>query len=239
MDPYSVNKLITNAFYISKVRSKDYQAVGGDDITVGLDLLNKVLMHHSANTKMIPYYSDITITSVVGQEKYFIENLVEPMSLTFNKDVVRYPVAKVGRQIYHTSGKVDNVYSLPYRCTFERTKGGCDLYVEQPPSEPFPFHIWGKFGFDQVSYGDLPADLTTVYDLWYIDYLENVLVKRICSYYGHPVDPEVQQVIDKVSANVNSMNYIDLTPVRHGQNQGSPIVNWMNVNLYKGYLPYR
>ena len=39
---YSVNKLITNAFYLSKVRSKDFQTVGGDDIAVGLDLLNEI-----------------------------------------------------------------------------------------------------------------------------------------------------------------------------------------------------
>jgi len=54
---YSVNKLITSAFYLSKVRSQDFQNIGGDDISVGLDLLNEVLSETSINTKMIPYFS--------------------------------------------------------------------------------------------------------------------------------------------------------------------------------------
>jgi hypothetical protein len=81
---YSVNKLITNAFYLSKVRSKDFQTVGGDDIAVGLDLLNEVLSETSINTKMIPYYREYITAAVIGQEKYFIPYLVEPFSLTFN-----------------------------------------------------------------------------------------------------------------------------------------------------------
>ena len=64
---YSVNQLITNAFYLSKVRSKDFQTVGGDDITVGLDIFNKVLGGMNFNQKMIPYYKEYVTTAVIGQ----------------------------------------------------------------------------------------------------------------------------------------------------------------------------
>ena len=56
---YTVNQLITNAFSLSKVRSMDFQNVTGSDITIGLDLLNKVLAGMNFNQKMIPFYKGI------------------------------------------------------------------------------------------------------------------------------------------------------------------------------------
>jgi len=234
---YTLNKLITNAFYLSKIRSKDYQTVGGDDIAVGLDLFNKVLAHHSANTRMIPYYSSKTIDAVIGQEEYFIKGLVEPMSLTFNLDTVRYPVEKIGRDRYHTTGNVEGFNSLPYECSFERTLKGCDLYIHPNPASTYPLHIWGKFSFDSVGVSGLTTDMLLVYDLWYIDYLEHLLASRLCGYYGHPVDPEVQQIIDKISSNINSMNYIDITPKRINLYGRGGAVNWMSFNLDRGFSP--
>jgi len=234
---YTLNKLITNAFYLSKIRSKDYQTVGGDDTAIGLDLFNKVLAHHSANTRMIPYNSSKTIDAVIGQEEYFIEHLVEPMSLTFNLDTVRYPVEKISRERYHASGGVEGFNSLPYECNFERTLKGCDLYIYPTPADTYPLHIWGKYNFNSVGVSDLPTDMLLVYDLYYIDYLESLLAKRLCSYYGHPVDPEVQQIIDKISSNINSMNYIDITPKRINLYGGGGSVDWMSYNLSRGYSP--
>jgi hypothetical protein len=120
-DLYTVNKLITNAFYLSKVRSKDFQTVGGDDITVGLDLLNEVLSELCINTKMIPYYTEYVTNAVVGQEEYFIPNLVEPFSITFNMDTVRYATSQLSRREFHGTTRIDDVTALPFNTRMERT----------------------------------------------------------------------------------------------------------------------
>ena len=142
---YSVNKLITNAFYLSKVRSKDFQTVGGDDITVGLDLLNEVLSETSINTKMIPYYKEYVTAAVIGQEMYFIPYLVEPFSLTFNDTTIRYATTQLSRREYHSTTRIDGVIALPFDVSFERVKGGCNMYVQFLPADTYPFKIWGKF----------------------------------------------------------------------------------------------
>ena len=307
---YSVNKLITNAFYLSKVRSKDFQTVGGDDIAVGLDLFNKILSSHSANTKMIPFYKETTFNAIIGQEKYFIPFLVEPLSLTFNMTTVRYATNKLSRRRYHATTRIDDVLSLPFNASFERVLGGCDLYVQYLPSDTYPFKVWGKFALDLVSsiesativnagtgyqvgdilslvnipsgnngkikvlsvgssgeiltyvitsagsnyasgvtYAtsggtgtnatfsvvstDLTTDLINIYEIWYIDYLEHLTAKRICNYYGVPMNPEIQQVIDKISANINNMNPIDLSPQKINFYDDKRTI----VNLGNGFTP--
>ena len=232
---YSVNTLITNAFYLSKVRSKDFQTVGGSDIAVGLDLFNKVLSQTSINTKMIPYYTEYDISAVIGQEIYFIPNLVEPMSLTFNMTTVRYATCPMSRREYHATTRIDGIIALPFNVTFERLLGGCNMYVQFLPADTYPFKIWGKFALEQVTVADLPNDLTTTYDTWYIDYLEHWTAKRICNYYGVPINPEVQMIIDQVSANVNDMNPIDLTTRKLDMYDDKNAINWAQTNLGKGF----
>ena len=231
---YSLNKLITNALYLSKVRSKDFQTVGGDDIAVGLDLFNKVLASTAANTRMIPYYSEYDIAAIVGQEEYFIPNLVEPMSLTFNMTTVRYATSQLTRRQYHATTRIDGIIALPFNVSFERVLGGCNMYVQFLPADTYPFKIWGKFSLENVTVADLPTDLLITYDLWYIDYLEHWTAKRICNYYGVPINPEVQAIIDQVSANVNDMNPIDLTSRRYNLYTDKNGLGWAQVNLGHG-----
>ena len=237
MSSYSVNQLITNAFYLSKVRSKDFQTVGGDDIAVGLDLFNKVLSQTSSNTKMIPYYSSVTIPAVIGQEMYFIENLVEPFSLTFNMTTVRYATCEMSRREYHATTRIDGVIALPFNVSFERLLGGCNMYVQYLPADTYPFIIWGKFALASVGYGDLTQDLSLTYDTWYIDYLEHCTAKRICNYYGVAINPEVQAIIDQISANVNDMNPIDLTSRKYNLYTDKNGLGWAQVNLGHGFSP--
>ena len=234
---YTVNQLITNAFYLSKVRSKDFQDVGGDDITVGLDLLNKVLAGMNFNQKMIPFYKEYKFNAVVGEGKYFIPQLMLPLTVTFNMQVVRFATTTLGRAKFHGRTIIEGIHALPFENTFERCLNGCNFYVQFLPCEDFEFKIWGKFGFDSVTVADLPTDLLLTYELAYIDYLEMLTAKRICAYYGVEITPAVQFFLDEISANVNDCNVIDLTPKnvnlyeRHGQ------LNWVTAQLSHGFEP--
>jgi hypothetical protein len=232
---YSVNKLITNAFYLSKVRSKDFQTVGGDDIAVGLDLLNEVLSETSINTKMIPYYREYITAAVIGQEKYFIPYLVEPFSLTFNDTTVRYATTQLSRREYHSTTRIDDVIALPFDVSFERTTGGCNMYVQFLPADTYPFKIWGKFALSLLTTGQLPQDLLLTYDLFYIRYLRYLLAQEICNYYGVPFNAELKAVSDRIAGNLNDMNPIDLTTRKLDLYDDKNAINWAQVNLGKGF----
>ena len=53
---YTVTDLITRAFYLSQVVSRELQTVTGQQIADGLIWLNALLSLRSAFTKVIPYY---------------------------------------------------------------------------------------------------------------------------------------------------------------------------------------
>jgi hypothetical protein len=234
---YSVNELITNAFYLSKVRSKDFQTVGGDDITVGISLLNEVLSETSVNTKMIPYYKESIITAVIGQEMYYIAGLVEPFSLTFNMTTVRYATNDLSRRQFHSTTRIDGVVALPFNSSFERVLGGCNLYVQYLPAEPYPFKIWGKFALELLTVADLPVDMLLTYDMFYIRYLRHLLAAEICNYYGSPISPEIRLVSDRIAANINNMNVLDLTSQKLNYYDDKNGLGWAQVNLGKGFCP--
>jgi len=234
---YSLNQCITNAFYLSKVRSKDFQQIDGDDITVGLDLFNKVLAGMDSNQKMIPYYSEYEFPAIIGQEKYFIPKLVLPLTLTFNMQVVRFGTTNIGRKKYHGKTRVEGLIALPFEHTFERCLGGSNLFVQLLPCEPFLFKVWGRFGLENVTVADLTSDLLLTFDLWYIDYLEMLTAKRICAYYGVEVNQSVQFFLDEISANVNDQNYIDLEPEKTNLYSTELYPNWVQIQLSRGFTP--
>lgn len=234
---YTVNELITNAFYLSHVRSKDFQTVGGDDITVGLMLLNEVLGETSANTKMIPYYQEYVVNAVIGQEKYFIPDLVEPFSFTFNMTTVRYATNRLSRFQFHATTRIDGVIALPFDASFERTLGGCNLYVQYLPADTYPFKIWGKFALSLYSYSDLSTDMLLTYDMYYIRNLRHQLAREICNYYGVQLDPQVKSSLEEIEANVNDLNVIDLTSQKINYYDDKTGLGWAEVNLGKGFTP--
>ena len=234
---YSLNKLITNAYYLSKVRSADFQNVGGDDITIGIDLLNEILSESSINTKMIPYYKEYITPAIIGQETYFIPNLVQPLSLTFNLGTVRYATNNLTRFEYHSTTRIDGIIALPFNASFEKTTGGCNLYVQFLPSDAYPFKIWGKFSLSQVDSSQLPDDLLTTYDMFYLRYLRYRLSVEICNFFTVSVRPEVWKELAIIEGLLNNMNPIDLTTKKVNLYNDRNTINWAQVNIGKGYTP--
>ena len=234
---YTLNKLITNAFYLSKVRAADFQTVGGDDIARGLDLLNEVLAELCTNTRMIPYYTEYTTDAVIGQEEYFIPNLVEPFSITFNQDTVRYATSQLSRREFFGTTRIDGVLALPFNTHMERTIGGCNLFVQFLPSDTYPFKIVGKFSYDSFTVADLTVNISLTYDLFMIRYLRYLLAKEICNFYGVPMSPQIEEVLQRIAGNLNDSNPIDLTSRSHDLYNDNNSINWASVNLGKGYTP--
>ncbi|MFA6080717.1 MAG: hypothetical protein WC753_04565, partial [Candidatus Gracilibacteria bacterium] len=121
----------------------------------------------SAYTRVIPYYQEYDFDAVAGQEEYFVPNLVNAETLTFNIGPVRYSTSPMGRKAYFGSGRVDNIQSLPFDWHAERVLGGSNIFLYFVPNTNYPIKIWGKFGFDNVTFNQ---DLLLIYDEYYVDY---------------------------------------------------------------------
>ncbi len=231
---YSVTELITRAYYLSQVVSRDLEQVSGQQLEDGLVFLNALLSLKSAATRVIPYYSKYLFDAVAGQEEYFVPNLVNPETLTFNIGPVRYAMQPVARKDYFGSGRVDNINSLPFNWHFERRKGGSTIFLYFVPDSDYPMEIWGKFGFDSVTKNQ---DLSLIFDDYYIDYLRYRLAQRICSEYAIPMQPQTALELDELESAVTDVSPPDLTIGKISSLTGDGGMTWADVNLGRGWRP--
>ena len=66
---YVARKLVTRAFNLSGVVSKELQTLEGDQAAEGLELLNDLLAENSTDTRLIPYFKKTEFDVEVGGEK--------------------------------------------------------------------------------------------------------------------------------------------------------------------------
>ncbi len=231
---YTTTELITRAYYLSQVVSRDLQQVSGDQIGDGLVWLNALLSLKSAYSRVIPYYTLYEFNTVVGQEVYFVPNLVQPETLTFNQGVVRYATQNQSRKAYQGSGRVDGITSLMFDWNFERCLGGANISFYFFPNAIYPVKIWGKFGFDNVT---LSEDLLSIFDEYYIDYLRYKLARRICSEYGIEMAPQALKELEELEEAVTDVSPPDLTMTKISSFRGRTGFNWGDVNTGKGWRP--
>lgn len=232
---YTAVQLITRAFYLSQVVSRELETVSGQQVSDGLTWLNALLSLKSAKSNLIPYYSEYDLVAVPGQEMYFIPELIQAETMTFNIGPVRYSMAPTPRKSYFGSGRVDNISSLPFSWHAERLLGGSNVYLYFLPAGDYPMKIWGRFGFVNVT---LETDLETTYDEFYIDYLRYRLAKRICSEFGIPMQPQAMQELDELESAITDVSPPDLTLTKWTSlGQDSSGINWGDINIGKGWRP--
>jgi len=231
---YTTTQLITNSFYLSQIVSRDLQTVSGAQLQDGLDMLNALLNVKSAHSRLIPYYQEYQFNAVPNQETYFVPNLVVAETLTFNIGPVRYSMSPMSRKPYQGSGRVDNIASLPFNWHFERGKGGGTIWLYFLPNTNYPMTLWGKFGFTNVTLGQ---DLTTVFDLFYIDYLRYRLAQRICSEYGINMSPQAEQELRILESEVTDVSPADLSLNKCSSLGATSGLNWGDINIGRGYRP--
>lgn len=232
---YTTTELITKAYYLSGIVAADFQTVSGAQLTRGLDLLNAYLAVKSANEKLVPYYQEFDLNAVVGQEKYFVDNLIAIESITFNIGTVRYPMSSTSRRQYFGDARVDNINSLPFNWRAERCLDGTNFYLYFFPADTYPLKIWGKFSFNTVTLGQ---DLSTVFDLFYLDYLRHGLAEYICSENNIMLQTEASKRLSEFEEIIMQVSPPDLSVSRLstvGTAQGG--LNWGDVNIGRGWRP--
>lgn len=231
---YTVTELINRAFYLSQVVSRELQTVTGQQFEDGLVWLNAILSLKSAYSRVIPYFQQYEFTAVVGQEEYFVPNLVQAETLTFNIGPVRYSTMPMSRRAYFGSGRVDDITSLPFNWHFERVLGGSNVFLYFLPDAAYPVKIWGKFGFDNVT---LNQNLLLIFDEYYIDYLRYRLAMRICSEYGIPMQQQALAEMAELEEAMTDVSPPDLTLTKISSLQGSSALNWGDINIGRGWRP--
>jgi hypothetical protein len=164
----TVIQLITAAYYASGIVSREFQTVQGYQLNDGLGFLNDIIGDKVVEDDMIPYYTTgYPIQGVIGQEKYFVPNLIEAETIVFFIDPppneVRYSMRKNFRKQYFGSPRAQNIKSLPFNWHVETCFVGAHLFIYFLPDKAYAFQIAGLFRLAEVSVNqNLSAPITTV-----------------------------------------------------------------------------
>ena len=231
---YTTLQLINNAYYESGIVSRNFETVGGQQANDGLQFLNDVIADKTVENNLIPYYQKHDFPAVIGQEMYFIQDLIEIDTFVFYINTIRYQTQNRARREYFGSSRADNIQSLPGSWHLERCFGGANLFIYFKPSQTFPLTIWGQFRLQQVA---INQDLSLTLDRFYINYLKYNLAVRLCDEYNYNVPPGVQKQFAKYEDNISKksgpmdMQFIKLSSL---QKRGG--INYGIVNLGHGWI---
>ena len=232
---YTALQLVTRAYYLSQVVSRQLQTVTGEQITDGLDLLNSLLDIKGSDVRLIPYFTRFDFPTVTGQELYFIPNLLSIETLTFNIGVVRYPMNKMGRKDYFGQGRVDNIQSLPFTWHLERELDGSNVYLYFVPDQVYLMKLSGKFSLTDVS---LNTDLSLFYDSYYIEYLRYALAEYICSDWSVNFPEQAAKKFSEIRKKLMDISPPDLSLRKNSYlSDANETLDWQHVNISPGYNP--
>jgi len=230
---YTALQLITRAYYLSQIVSRQLQTPTGDQISDGLYLLNADLDYKSTDLRLIPYFDRYTFNTVQGQEEYFIDNLVYMDALTFSIGTVRFSLLDFTRREYFAVPRIENVESLPYCYRIEREKGGARIFLYFVPNQVFTMKMSGKFALTNVT---LTTDLSLLYDNFYIEWLRYSLAVRICEEYGATVPQATQAKYMEMTKKLMDVSPQDLSIQKRGYFNGMPALDWQLINI-PGWQP--
>lgn len=232
--PYTVEKLISNAYYISGIVSRDFETVSGPQFEDGLDSLNDLLGDKTVDDGLVPYYTRATLNTVPGQQEYFIPDLIEIDTITFFIQSIRYAMRNNNRRFYFGIPRAENIRSLPFNFHVERELGGARLFIYFLPDAIYPMEIWGIFRLQFVA---LNQDLELTFDRFYIDYLKYQLAERICDDYSYVVPPGLAKQLARYEMYINKRSgEMDLTQeIISTLDSGRGGVNYAMANLGKGW----
>ena len=232
---YLASQLITRAYFLSQVLARDLQTISGSQMDDGLYLLNALLDVKFSDLQLIPYYQNFQITTVQGQEEYFIPNLAEADTTTFNIGTVRFSMNSLTRKEYFSTPRVDQLQALPFSYRYERCLGGCNLFLYFVPNQAYLVNIWGKFALSDVTEFQ---DISLTYDLFYIEYLRFALAQYICCEYGQTFPDTCAEKLKQIVKKLKSVSPADLSITKRSFFTTNTTFDWQFVNLSEGYWPF-
>lgn len=246
---YLAQTLISRSWYLSGIVARNLQTPSGDQMNDGLYLLNALLDFKQIETALIPYWKYIEMPGVANQEFYFLPYVAACESVTFNIDVVRYPMVNTARSLYYGTSRIDNISSLPFNYNFNRDLGGGNLALYFLPQDDYPLKIMAKIFLVDVA---LDTDLTDIsqsvpytfinsanqgYDTSYIEYLRYSLAEYMCSEYGVLFNPESKNKLDEMRRQLMYVSPPDLSMIKSSILVEGTGINFGDVNIGMGWRP--
>lgn len=232
---YTARELITRSLYLSQIISRDLQTPTASMTSDGLYLLNALLSFHGTDLRLIPYFQRYEFDTVIGQESYFIENLLFIDAMTFNIGDVRYSMYDLTRKTYFATPRVDNIQNLPFSYRPERELNGMRVYMYFLPGGVYQVKLSGKFGLTEVT---LDTDLSLTYDLYYIEYLRYALAEYICSEWGATFPDESKAKYMEMRKKLMDVSPADLSMTKRSYFSRRPAMDWQQSNLGMGWWPF-
>lgn len=231
---YTTLQLINNAYYESGIVSRGFETVSGQQATDGLQFLNDLIDDKTVDNGLIPYYTELDFPAIIGQEKYFIPNLINVDTFVFFIDTVRYQTQNRARREYFGTSRANNIQSLPGSWHLERCFGGANLYIYFLPDQNFTLTIWGQFRLSEVV---INQDLSLTLDRFYINYLKFDLAARLCAENNYSVPPGVAKALNKYVIDISKKSGpMDLNLIKLSSLQKRGGINYGQVNLGHGWV---
>lgn len=232
---FLTSNLITDAYYLSSIVSRDFETVTGDQTSDGLRMLNQLIADRTIDNSTIPYTDKLSMNAVNGQSEYFIQNLVDLEVFVFYINGLRFQTVNQQRKEFFGSFRETNINSLPFNWHVERLLNGAKLYLYFVPDQNFPLELWGKFRLLSVT---LFQDLSLTLDAFYTNFLTYLLADRLCQYNSFKVPQDVAMQLKKYYRWIsNSTNVMDLRTRKFSSLSGGGTINYAIANLSGGWLP--
>ena len=233
----TTTQLITKAFYLSGVYSRDLQPVlSASDISNGLDLANACLAIKTANNRLVPYYTEDEITAIVSPptETYFVPNLISVDTATYSINNVRYPMRCITRKPYFGAARLNGLPALPSSYHVERCFGGANISFYPLPGQAMTFVIYGKFTLETLTLGQ---NLALTLDAFYLEYLRYAIGEYIASDYGLTFPPQSQKKLDAYEDQITDIAPLDLSMIKYSTLKQNTYLSYGAMSLYTGFMP--
>lgn len=227
-----VTELITRAWYQSGIVAREFETVSDAETADGLMLLNRLINRSAIEPELISYQGHLEVTCVPDQEEYFVKGLVSVREMTFNDGEIRFPMARYTTKRYFSTGRVDNISSLPFHFYFERFLNGGKIYLYFLPDRNYTLNITGKVVLTELSI----SDNLDAYDAWFHDYLIFLLARECCLWRKRPVPLEVNTEIERYKMLIKNVSPADLSINKSNMFKNNTM-DWAEYNLGRGWEP--
>lgn len=143
--PYTATSLITEAYKLSSLVSRQFEDIQGYQLLDGLRWLNELLGDTATDYGAIPYITTyFEFNGTPGQEKYYLRNLIDIQSCVFFIQDIRYEMKYITRKQYFSLPRANNINALPLSYTYERAPHGINLFVYFRPQQDYVIQIVGN-----------------------------------------------------------------------------------------------
>lgn len=225
-------ELINRAYILSGIVPRDLEDVSGSEGADGLFWLNQLLTVKAIQGSLIPYLNYISMPTVVGQEIYFIPDLVRLDTITFNIGVVRYSMIRDNENHYFGSPRVDNILALPFHFYSERVNGGTNVYLYFLPQAIYTLKIKGVYGLSQVT---MDTDMSLTFDNFYQMYLMYELAYQLCDWFKLTMPQQTQMTLNALRGSTVDLNPMDLTMHKIASMSNEQTITYAQANIGKGW----